>query len=100
MTRYQVRGFEEDRIRVFCGVFPTGLVWADRWHEVDGDYKRLAYLNFSTLVLEFEKDCPEELMAAIRESAEAMQKRKGERFEVSACGQTVILGDAGTRREY
>ena len=38
--------------RLFIGCYPTGLVDADTEQEVDRDYKRLAYLSYSTLVLE------------------------------------------------
>ena len=45
--------------RIFSGVYPTGIVWADRYIEKHGDYKKLAYLNFGTLELEVQKDCPD-----------------------------------------
>lgn len=78
--------------RLFYGVFPTGLVWCDRYHEKNGDYKRLAYLNFKTLVLDIEKDCPEELLTRITLDAKELQDRKGEEYQVSSSGQTITLG--------
>ena len=75
------------------GVFPTGIVWCDRYHEKNGDYKRLAYLNFKTLVLDIEKDCPAELIARIELDAKELQDKKGENFQVSSSGQTIVLGE-------
>lgn len=78
--------------RLFIGCYPTGLVYADTEQEVDGDYKRLAYLSYSTLVLELEHDCPRELAEQIKRNAVTVQSRRGEQFQVSHCGQTVTLG--------
>lgn len=79
--------------RIFSGVFPTGIVWADRYHEKNGDYKRLAYLNYKTLVLDIEKDCPAELIERIKLDAKELQDKKGENFQVSSSGQTIVLGE-------
>lgn len=78
--------------RLFIGVFPTGLSYADRTIERDGDYKRLAFLPFRTLRLQLAIDCPADLRTEIEQDATAMQARRGEDFEVSTCGQTVVLG--------
>jgi hypothetical protein len=50
---------EELNKRIFIGVFPCGLSYADRQVERDGDYARLAFLGFSDLKLDFDKQCPE-----------------------------------------
>lgn len=86
--------------RVFCGVFPTGFVYADRNREKHGDYARLAYLSFSTLALEVERDCPRDLAEYIRKAAEKIQARKGEEYQISTAGQTVTLGYAANARTY
>ena len=78
--------------RLFCGVFPTGLVYADRHRERHGDYLRLAYLAFDSLELKIEPKCPPELAALIRPHAALYQNRRGEKFQISTCGQYVILG--------
>lgn len=78
--------------RLFIGVFPTGLSYADRTKERDGDYKRLAFLSFHTLELEVERDCPADLRARIEADALKLQNRRGEQFQVSTCNQTVRLG--------
>lgn len=80
------------RDRVFCGCFPTGLVWADRCVEVHGDYKRLAYLSFATLEHIIEPNCPAELLPSILKDIEAVKARRGQEYPVSTSGQTVTLG--------
>lgn len=78
--------------RLFQGVFPTGIVYADRARERHGDYVKVAFLSYRTLQLEIEKDCPEELRSLVLESAAAIQARRGEEFQISTVGQTVVLG--------
>lgn len=80
--------------RLFVGIFPGGIVYADREVEQHGDYKRLAFLSFRTLEVDWSsKRIEPALRAAIEEDVAAMRARRGERFEVSACGQYVVLGD-------
>jgi len=78
--------------RLFIGAYPGGLVFADRGREKGGDYARLAFMPYDTLVAKVETDCPKELRPLIEETLTRMQARKGEAFEVSTCGQTVLLG--------
>ena len=78
--------------RVFCCVMPTGISWSDRKRLVDGDYKRLAFLSFNTLELKVEPDCPMQLQPVIYAGAAGIQAQRGQPFQVSASGQTVILG--------
>lgn len=78
--------------RLFCGVYPTGLVWSDRSQQKDGDYKRLAYQNFETLKLKIEEDCPGDLRALIEAQAADMVSKRGELFPLDACGHSVLLG--------
>jgi hypothetical protein len=78
--------------RVFQGVFPGGISYADRYREVQGDYARLAFLPYDTLELKFEQDCPLHLRNWITESAAAIQSRRGEQYPISTSGQTVLLG--------
>lgn len=77
--------------RIFCGCFTTGLVWADKKVERHGDYKRLAYMNYGTLLLEVEKDCPKKLRAEIEADAARIQAKRGEAYPVAG-NMTVILG--------
>lgn len=78
--------------RLFIGVYPAGLSYADRWKMDHGDYVRLAFLQFSSLELTIYDGCPEELRGQIRTHAAGMQVRRGETFKVSTSGQTVLLG--------
>jgi hypothetical protein len=83
--------------RLFIGVYPTGILYADRSREKDGDYARCAFLDFNTLTLNFDRDCPNTLRAEIERDAAKIQARRGEPFETSAAGQTVILGKGLTQ---
>lgn len=87
----QKRGAESDRL--FIGVFPTGISYADKRRERGGDYMTIARLPFETLELEWAPGKhPLELRQQVERNARAMQKRRGQEFQVSAAGQTVILG--------
>ncbi len=81
--------------RLFIGIFPGGIAYADRHREKDGDYARLAFLPYDTLQLKVEEDCPSDLQAVIEADAAAIQSRRGELFQVSSSGQTVRLGGGG-----
>lgn len=78
--------------RLFAGVYPCGIVYADRWHEQSGDYKRLAFLSYSSLALEVERECPPDMRAEIERDAAKIQSRRGEQFQISTCNQTILLG--------
>jgi hypothetical protein len=79
-------------LRVFAGIFPTGISYADRQREEGGDYARLAFFTFRTLELEFSPGCPRELQAKIVAHAEKIKARRGEQYEVSTSGQAITLG--------
>lgn len=78
--------------RIFSGVYPAGISYADRHREKHGDYAKLAFLPFGTLQLDVEKDCPEDIRALIEADAATFQSRRGEKFQISSSGQTVLLG--------
>jgi hypothetical protein len=78
--------------RIFAGVFSTGIGYADRQVEEHGDYKRLAFLSFSSLTLDVEKKCPAAMRLEIIEHAAVIQAKRGQQFQISTCGQTVLLG--------
>lgn len=80
------------RDRIFIGVYPCGLVYADRQRERNGDYARLAFLPYATLQLELESDCPPACARWIR--THAARLKPGDELIVSSAGQTVILGKA------
>lgn len=68
---------------LFIGCYPTGLVYADRTRERHGDYVRLAYLNYRTLTLDLEKDCPPALATRIQAHATDLQARRGQPFAIA-----------------
>lgn len=77
--------------RIFSGCFPTGIVYADRQVEVRGDYKRLAYMNYGSLVLELEDDCPEPLAEQIKEDHKRFLAMKGHSYPIAG-NASVVLG--------
>jgi hypothetical protein len=78
--------------RLFIGVYPTGIVYADRHVETRGEYKRLAFMPYDTLDLRHESVLPDELIGPINSHAGAIRAKRGQRFTISASGQTVLLG--------
>ena len=78
--------------RLFSGVFPEGILYADRLVDDGGDYKRLGFLPFANLVLQLESDCPPDLAERIRTDAGRIQALKGEQYQISTSGQTITLG--------
>lgn len=92
----QPRSFDGDRL--FIGVYPTGIIYADKARDVRGDFARLAYLNFDTLTLQVENHCPDDLRSRIEADAQALQAKRGEEYRISSAGQTVLLG-AGVTTE-
>jgi hypothetical protein len=80
------------RRRIFVGVFPGGISYADREREEYGDYKRLAFLPFESLALEWSAGCSPDVKEWIAESAKYYQSRRGQQFQISQSGQTVLLG--------
>lgn len=79
--------------RLFIAHFPAGIGYADMARERNGDYVQLAFLSYSTLVLEMKPRCPPELAELIRNHAATLQSRAGEKYVISGCGQTVLLGE-------
>jgi len=78
--------------RLFYGVYPCGIVYADRFVEQNGDYKLVAFLPFKSLELELSAECPPELREVIITDAERIISQKGNKYQISSSGQTVILG--------
>ena len=85
--------------RLFIGVFPTGISYADTSREKHGDYARCAFLSFSTLRLEFEPDCPAALRREIEQHAKTIQAKRGEAYPIDSSGHTIILGRSPGARE-
>lgn len=82
--------------RVHVGTFPTGISYADRTVEAAGDYKRLAFLPFDTLALEWiAKRVSPDVRGYIERDAEKLRAKRGQSYQVSSAGQTVALGGSG-----
>ena len=77
---------------LFIGVYPTGIVYADRGRQQHGDYRRVAFLPYDSLALAIVPDCPDGFRPVIERHANALQRRRGQDYPVSATGQTVRLG--------
>jgi hypothetical protein len=92
MEKIKYTGSVESRL--FIGIYPCGLVYADRFRVKSGDYARLAFMAYSTLALEVEADCPHELRVKIEEHAQSIKARRGQNFQISTAGQTVVLGSS------
>lgn len=81
--------------RLFIGVYPGGVVYADRKKTVQGDYARVGFLPYDSLEFKAERGADAKLVAEARAHAEKIAARRGEPFSISSSGQTVILGRAG-----
>ena len=77
---------------LFIGIFPGGIVYADRNREEHGDYKRIAFLSYDTLVLDV-KAPRSGLLEEVKAHAATLQAKAGEHFQISACGHTTLLGE-------
>lgn len=78
--------------RLFVGVFPAGISYADRGREEFGDYAMVAFLPYGTLEFEAYPRADPGLVERARTHAAGIQARRGQDFAISACGQTVRLG--------
>lgn len=82
--------------RLFIGVYPCGIAYSDRETIQDGDYKRVAFLDYDTLELEV-RDDRSPLLDEVRSHAATVRLQKGERFSIDACGHSVVLGARAAR---
>lgn len=80
--------------RLFIGIFPAGISYADKEREEHGEWLRLAFFDFATLQLQVGSKCSEEFEKIIRRDAAQIMRKAGEQYETSGCGQTVTLGHA------
>lgn len=79
---------------IFAGIYSTGLVYADKSYEVDGDFARLGFLSFATLELDINERATPEQQKQIRYHAARLRTRRGEQYQISQSGQTITLGHA------
>jgi hypothetical protein len=77
--------------RLFVGIYPAGVSYADRAREEHGDYARVAFLPYHSLELQVDKpNSP--LLPLVRRHAARIAARRGEQFKTSTSGQYVSLG--------
>lgn len=69
---------EEISKRLFIGIFPGGITYADRETEENGDYKKVAFLPYDSLELKF-YNCPENLIDIIK--GDAAQYHAGQNLQ-------------------
>lgn len=55
--------------RLFIGMYPEGIVYADRGREEHGDYMRVAFLPYSTLKLEVNEAADPDLITKAKTDA-------------------------------
>jgi hypothetical protein len=82
---------QSNEATLFIGIHSTCVCYCDKSKEEDGDFKTIARLFFDALELKIYEP-QSTLLPKIREHAAEIQARKGQEFQVSGCGQTVILG--------
>jgi hypothetical protein len=97
MTQVQTEGTAQERL--FIGITPTGIKYADREVEDQGDYKVVAFLPFDTLKAELRTQdkayiasLPPAFKARVNEDVKAMRAKAGQEFAIDASGHTVRLG--------
>lgn len=78
--------------RLFIGVYPGGMVYADRHKERDGDYARVAFLPWDTLEVEVDKRADPELVRQALAHATLLARKSGQAFAIDASGHHVLLG--------
>jgi hypothetical protein len=76
--------------KLFIGMYPTGVAYADRSREIAGDYVRLAFMLYSNLKVVTNRDCPPDLRESILESVKSFKDRQGESILIG--GGYVHLG--------
>lgn len=83
--------------RLFVGLMPAGIVYADRGREEHSDYKRIAFLSYHNLEFKAAKlstasEADRELLRLAKSHAETIQARRGQQLQISTAGQSVTLG--------
>lgn len=79
--------------RLFIGYFPEGVVYADTHVVRNNDYRRIAFLSYRTLRMEWDVlKVPRELLFDIERHAASLRAHSGEELEITSSGQKVRLG--------
>lgn len=78
--------------RLFIACHAAQIAYCDCLAEEHGDYVKIAALPYRSLELEIYKP-DHELLPQIQSHASVIIAKRGERFQVSTSGQTVVLGE-------
>ena len=78
--------------RLFSGIYPGGIVYADRAIEERGDYKRVAFLSYDDLKLRID-DPGSPLLDTVKQWAANIQVKRGRAFRIAG-NASVILGSS------
>ncbi len=81
---------DREEPRIFVCIYPCGIVFADRFRKRHGEHVQLAFLPYTTLVLEFEKACDSALRLEIEASVRAMNLKAGDRFRIAGNCEIVL----------
>jgi len=86
--------------RMLAVIYPTGVYYCDKGQAHGGDYKLIAHLPYSSLILRWDAKIihPDKHIASllrkwVLENAQKIISRKGAQFEISTCGQWITLGE-------
>jgi hypothetical protein len=77
---------------LFCGNYPTGIFYADKRREVNGDYMTIGRIFYSDLSWKISDNCPADIRSLVQADIDRILSMKGQEYQVSSCGQTVTLG--------
>jgi hypothetical protein len=79
--------------RLFIAIWCTGISYYDKAQIEDGQYKRVAFLDYHTLTLEWHGAVSPTLAGEITADAATIQAKRAQSFQFGGPGQTIILGE-------
>lgn len=82
-----------DGQRLFIAIWSTGIGYYDKARIADGQYQRIAFLDYHTLEIEWHSALPSDLAAEITADAATIQAKRGQPFQFGGPGQAIILGE-------
>jgi hypothetical protein len=78
---------------LFCGAYSTGIFYADKRKEINGDYMTIGRIYYSDLNWKINDNCSADIRSFVQADIDKILSMKGQEYQVSSCGQTVILGE-------
>ena len=77
---------------LFAGIYPTGIYYADKRREINGDYLNIGHIFFSDLKYEIKENCPKDIKPLVEKDIQRIIGMRGQQYNISGCGQMVTLG--------